>query len=117
MWPLGNMDVRATTRTVVPSNQVEQIACRFAAMDRYAGTPAPRKLTGITPTSGLPLIGRSARNAAVADVPVAHIHAACSDVSASVGVLIAASDRPLENAACPWLYRCVCGFGRVQEQS
>jgi len=61
MWPLGNMDVRATTRPVVPSSQVEQIACRFAAMDPYAGTPAPRKLTGITPTSGLPLIGMSGK--------------------------------------------------------
>ena len=61
MWPLGNMDVRATTRPVVPSSQVEQIACRFAAMDPYAGTPAPRKLTGITPTSGLPLIDMSER--------------------------------------------------------
>jgi len=52
------MDVRAMTRFVVQASQVKQIPCRFPAMDRYAGTPAPRRITGNLPTSGLPLVGR-----------------------------------------------------------
>ena len=51
------MDVRTMTGLVVQASQVKQIPCRFPAMDRYAGTPAPRKITGNLPTSGLSLIG------------------------------------------------------------
>ena len=36
--------------------------------------------------------------------------------SASIGVVIPTGDCPLENAARPWLDRCVRGFCRVQEQ-
>ena len=59
--PLGSMDVRAMTRLVVQASQVKQIPCRFPAMDRSAGTPAPRRITGNLPTSGPPLIGKTAR--------------------------------------------------------